>query len=283
MLDQSAAHGCYAADALRASRMNVGSGGAQPKMHPTYMPSNSLIPPERWFEPQDLVYPCDHPDESLRGQPKGMRQVLIERGILNQDGRLAIDPMGSRLLARCQACKESGKKKEARSKIEREAMASQRTGVIFNLEKALADAGLSQLAHDPASDAATWCCMQRILERQYDFAAELPEIVKVIRTAGHEVIFSPKYHCELNPIERYWSFGKRRTFHKRALHRKVTDCLPSFADFRNVADGTIITARNEVPKALDNCDVKAIRCFFRKCFRYMQAYRLVISLPANNI
>jgi len=33
----------------------------------------------------------------------------------------------------------------------------------------------------------------------------------VILQAGHEVIFYPKFHCELNYIEYYWAVLKRYT------------------------------------------------------------------------
>jgi hypothetical protein len=39
------------------------------------------------------------------------------------------------------------------------------------------------------------------------------------------------------------------------------------------ADGTFLTARRLVPEILDDCPIKTIRGFFRKCWRYMDAYR----------
>ena len=45
------------------------------------------------------------------------------------------------------------------------------------------------------------CCMARILSKQDDFANQISVLESVIREAGHECIFLPKFHCELNPIE----------------------------------------------------------------------------------
>ena len=43
--------------------------------------------------------------------------------------------------------------------------------------------------------------------------------------------------------------------------------------FRVVADGRILTARRLVPEILDDCPIKTMRAFFRKSWRYMDAYR----------
>lgn len=45
------------------------------------------------------------------------------------------------------------------------------------------------------------CCMARILSKQDDFVNQTSMLEKVIKDAGHECIFLPKFHCELNPIE----------------------------------------------------------------------------------
>ena len=45
------------------------------------------------------------------------------------------------------------------------------------------------------------CCMARLLSKQDDFAKQESLLEIMIRKAGHECIFLPKFHCELNPIE----------------------------------------------------------------------------------
>ncbi|KIJ94937.1 hypothetical protein K443DRAFT_106696, partial [Laccaria amethystina LaAM-08-1] len=39
------------------------------------------------------------------------------------------------------------------------------------------------------------------LSKQEDFTNQISVLETVIREAGHECIFLPKFHCELNPIE----------------------------------------------------------------------------------
>ena len=62
--DQSSNHTSYAKDALIASKMNLSSGGKQPKMHNTIVRDGTF---------QSMVLP--------NGEPKGMKLVLEERGL----------------------------------------------------------------------------------------------------------------------------------------------------------------------------------------------------------
>ena len=65
-------------------------------------------------------------------------------------------------------------------------------------------------------------------------------------------IFLPKFHCELNPIERYWAQAKRYT--------------------RAHTNYTIQKLRTNVPVALDSVTVENITNYFRKVRHYMFAY-----------
>ena len=59
---------------------------------------------------------------------------------------------------------------------------------------------------DPDSSA---CCNKHILELQPDFQEQRSLIQKVIKQAGHQCIFLPKFHCELNFIEYFWGQVKK--------------------------------------------------------------------------
>jgi len=54
-------------------------------------------------------------------------------------------------------------------------------------------------------------CALRILEAQPDFANEISLLEQAVCEAGHQVIFCPKFHCELNYIEYFWAAVKRYT------------------------------------------------------------------------
>ena len=53
--------------------------------------------------------------------------------------------------------------------------------------------------------------MRALITTHPDFHNEQPEIVKFLRTNGFGCIFLPKFHCELNPIEKCWSQAKHYT------------------------------------------------------------------------
>lgn len=87
--DNATNHSAFAKDALLVRKMNVSPGGKQPAMRSTTLEDGTV---------QEMVFPEDYHVIELRGQPKGMAQVLKERGLW-RDG----------LIGTCQACKENRK------------------------------------------------------------------------------------------------------------------------------------------------------------------------------
>jgi hypothetical protein len=53
------------------------------------------------------------------------------------------------------------------------------------------------------------CCLRRILFTQPDFESVKSVLEEVCEARGYEVIFYPKFHCELNFIEQVWGYAKR--------------------------------------------------------------------------
>ena len=53
------------------------------------------------------------------------------------------------------------------------------------------------------------CCCKRLLASQSDFKSETSGLDRVVTSGGHRCLFLPKYHCELNWIERYWGASKK--------------------------------------------------------------------------
>lgn len=74
MFDNSSNHGMFAPDSLVASKMNLNPGGRQPKIRDGFDHLRGC--------PQSMVFPDNHPQ--FPGQPKGIRQVMMERGIWRQ-------------------------------------------------------------------------------------------------------------------------------------------------------------------------------------------------------
>eukprot|EP01034_Spumella_vulgaris_P003359 gene3359-4325_t len=84
-------------------------------------------------------------------------------------------------------------------------------------------------------------------------------LTETVQNSGHSVIYLPKFHCELNPIEMFWAFvkGKARAecgYSIGALDKKVPECMIA-------------------------CPVSTIRKYVRHCLRYMDGYRKGLTGP----
>ena len=82
-------------------------------MHPTTIPDDNPNPELRG-QRQEMVFPIDLPQDhkyyEFRGQPKGMRVVLEERGLW--DGLCALNG-GKALFGDCSDCKMTQKAQDA--------------------------------------------------------------------------------------------------------------------------------------------------------------------------
>jgi hypothetical protein len=54
----------------------------------------------------------------------------------------------------------------------------------------------------------TDCCCRRILYSEPDFVNQKSRLEEHCEARGYQVIFFPKYHCELNFIEQCWGYAK---------------------------------------------------------------------------
>jgi hypothetical protein len=73
MVDNSQGHSAYSEDALLTSRMNMKPGGKQAPLRDGWYMKND----EKTLQP--MSFPVDHPE--FPGKLKGMKQVLLERGL----------------------------------------------------------------------------------------------------------------------------------------------------------------------------------------------------------
>ena len=166
LFDHSSCHRAFADNALNVKRMNVKPGGLQPIMHDT-----------TWAGRKQTLVDSD-------GIPKGMKQILLERGI---------NPVNMK-----------------------------------------------------ADD------MRVVLANHDDFRTEKTVVEHYLEGRGHTVLFIPKFHCELNPIERVWGQAKVYT--------------------RTHTNFTLQRLRQIIRPGLDSVGADLIRKYFRKALEYERAY-----------
>jgi hypothetical protein len=74
MVDNSQGHSAYGEDSLLVSRMNLQPGGKQARLKDGW-----YLAADKTKIVQPMVFPPDHPE--FPDMPKGMKQVLMERGL----------------------------------------------------------------------------------------------------------------------------------------------------------------------------------------------------------
>ena len=95
--------------------------------------------------------------------------------------------------------------------------------------------------------------MRTVLSNHDDFRTEKTAVQNYIEKRGHKAFFFPKFHCELNPIERVWGQSKRYC--------------------RTYTNFTLVKLRQILNPALDSVTTDLIRKYFRKARDYEKAYR----------
>ena len=85
-----------------------------------------------------------------------------------------------------------------------------------------------------------------------DFAEQKTLLQELIQHRGHLCYYIPKFHCELNPIERCWCHAKKLT--------------------RAQANGSIIRLRKIVKEGLESVTVGLIQKYFRTVRAYEACY-----------
>lgn len=94
--------------------------------------------------------------------------------------------------------------------------------------------------------------MRTILANHDDFLNEKTEVEHFIENRGFQCLFLPKFHCELNPIERVWGQSKRYC--------------------RAYSNFTLQKLRATIDPALDSVSLDLIRKYYRKVRDYEAAY-----------
>ena len=106
--------------------------------------------------------------------------------------------------------------------------------------------------NQPGCDPEGGCCARRVLEAERDFQDQKGRLQEEVEALGHRVLFYPKFHCELNFIERYWC---------RAKWFARENCGYDFEALKTT-----------VPEALTSVTNASIRGFYRLAVRTIDAY-----------
>jgi hypothetical protein len=203
--DWSSAHEGFTEDALNINNMNVNTGGKQRKLCDTIIPLNNPDPApgeeDMRGQIQRMTFPDNHPDPKLRGQPKGVKVVLQERKSVWDKYTTVCRERGTKVVGKCASCTKSQTRKDTERCVAL-AEATGQNGIATAEDVAVADSEI------PSTPDDEWCCMHRVLMLQDDFASEKSLIQSIIEDAGHICLFLPRFHCELNPIEMLWGYGK---------------------------------------------------------------------------
>ena len=89
--------------------------------------------------------------------------------------------------------------------------------------------------------------MIKILQDMRDFKFQKNKVEELILNKGHQVLFIPKFQCEINPIEKVWCQAKKYT---RA------NCNYTFAGLEKT-----------ITPALDSVDVDLVRKYYHRAYR----------------
>ena len=96
--------------------------------------------------------------------------------------------------------------------------------------------------------------MRKEIATHPNFANEKNKLEQYINNRGHAFLFIPKYHCELNPIERCWSQAKQYT--------------QAYCNY------CITGLRQNIPEGLNCVTTENIQNYFRRARDYMYGYLL---------
>ena len=99
--------------------------------------------------------------------------------------------------------------------------------------------------------------MALVLGNHHDFKHENTALEHVIKSKGHYCVYIPKFHCELNPIERVWGKAKQYT--------------------RSHCDYSFVGLEKTIHPAMDSVSIDTIRKYFRKAREYMKELQMELK------
>ena len=97
------------------------------------------------------------------------------------------------------------------------------------------------------------CCARTVLSQERDFQEQKGRLQEELEASNQQVIFYPKFHCELNFIERFWCAAK---------YYACENCSYSLNGLRAL-----------LPAALDSVTTPSIHRYFLGCMRVLGGYQ----------
>ncbi len=180
------------------------------------------------FLPELLPVPVPFPSPAPAPVPVSPNRRLICKGIgrVLHERKRYLNPDGSKPVLYCNSCKAGA-------------------------------------PHSERIDRTMRCCCRFILSQEPDFVEQRPWLEEVVIQLGFNMIYYPKYHCELNFIEIIWGWMKR-------VHRE--NCTYNLADLENEESGLAHTMNDLLP-------ISFVRRTMNHCLRWMAFYRKGLTGP----
>jgi hypothetical protein len=126
---------------------------------------------------------------------------------------------------------------------------------------------------DPDRSARSTCCARQMLASQPDFKEQKSLLEEVAaRAKGVQVVFLPKFHCELNYI------GKLSPLLSLIFPAEYLWGL-SKAEVRARLDGTKATLLRVVPSSLYTCPLATIRRWYERMWKMVELYEQGLDGP----
>ena len=105
--------------------------------------------------------------------------------------------------------------------------------------------------------------MSKKLSEFEDYSNQTTLLEELVHSKGHICLYLPKYHYELNPIERNWCHAKK-------VARQY------------YANGSIVQLQKVVPTSLDAVSLEMMNKFYRTCNDYEMSYRSGCNKKRNS-
>jgi hypothetical protein len=139
---------------------------------------------------------------------------LEECGLWQHYTQKANEAGKPKIRLQCSACATSNSKKDAIARSARLIQQAEAIGYFLPQDQCVeeemaADQTLDHPVQVLEPTDISSCCWSKIMSLQTDFINERPLLKEIIKDAGHFCLFLTKFHCELNPIELFWSYNKQ--------------------------------------------------------------------------